>query len=161
MSDGNARCLFTIVCDDVRPEVGNKISMMGIYDQALIVGHFPVVIPKLCFVMKARTPADEPFQSLSFVVRRDGEALILAEMDIAQLENTREVPMIVAPDQDDPDQTDKVRQVTAIMSLAPFALEKPCRLWFRAITESGELQGGSLAIGLAPDQERMAGSGPG
>ena len=42
---------FVIICDDIRTEVGNKISMMGVYQKDIFVPKFPFILPKLCFVI--------------------------------------------------------------------------------------------------------------
>ncbi len=42
---------FVIICDDIRTEVGNKISMMGVYQKDIFVPRFPYIFPKLCFVI--------------------------------------------------------------------------------------------------------------
>ena len=39
-----------IICDDIRQEVGNKISFIGIYGNNISVTKFPYLFPKLCFV---------------------------------------------------------------------------------------------------------------
>jgi hypothetical protein len=39
---------YTIFCDDIRVEVGNKLTLVGIYAQGLVIhGSFPFVMPKL------------------------------------------------------------------------------------------------------------------
>jgi len=40
---------YFVVCDDIRQEVGNKISLIGIYSNNIIQIPIPSVIPKLCF----------------------------------------------------------------------------------------------------------------
>jgi hypothetical protein len=42
---------FIMICDDIREEVGNKMSMMGIYQKDIYVPRFPFTFPKLCFVV--------------------------------------------------------------------------------------------------------------
>ena len=41
------RHLITLVCDDVRSEVGNKLSLMGLYDEEMIVPAFPTRLPRI------------------------------------------------------------------------------------------------------------------
>ncbi len=41
--------LYTILCDDVRLELGNKLSYMGVF-QSIIVPKLPVWLPKLAVV---------------------------------------------------------------------------------------------------------------
>ena len=38
-----------IICDDIRAEVGNKVSLMGVYAKDIFVPKFPYTFPKLCF----------------------------------------------------------------------------------------------------------------
>jgi hypothetical protein len=46
-----AKNYHVILCDDVRNEVGNKLSFMGVYGPELWVGKLPAMMPKLCFVV--------------------------------------------------------------------------------------------------------------
>ena len=46
-----AKKYHVILCDDVRNEVGNKLSFMGVYGPELWLGKLPAVMPKLCFVV--------------------------------------------------------------------------------------------------------------
>ncbi|MGA2554637.1 MAG: hypothetical protein ABSF20_07630 [Smithella sp.] len=40
---------YLIICDDIRHEVGNKISLIGIYNESITVQTIPFILPKLCF----------------------------------------------------------------------------------------------------------------
>ena len=40
---------FTLLCDDIRQEVGGKTSLMGLYDHHIVVPQVPFVLPKVCF----------------------------------------------------------------------------------------------------------------
>jgi hypothetical protein len=56
MTNGNESRLqlsYTIFCDDVRLEVGNKLSLMGVFHQ-IIVQHFPVTVMKFAVVTQWR-----------------------------------------------------------------------------------------------------------
>ena len=43
-----ANKIYTILCDDIRSETGNKFSLMGIYGSNIVIKKFPAVLPKLC-----------------------------------------------------------------------------------------------------------------
>jgi hypothetical protein len=43
---------ITIVCDDIRRETGNKISLMGLYDDAIVHKEFPASLAKLCIFQR-------------------------------------------------------------------------------------------------------------
>lgn len=40
---------FTLIADDVRNEKGNKISLMGVYGDEIVVESLPAALTKLCF----------------------------------------------------------------------------------------------------------------
>ena len=46
-----ADTIFSIVCDDVREEVGGKLSIIGLYQEEIIFGKIPAMLPKLAFVI--------------------------------------------------------------------------------------------------------------
>lgn len=43
-----AKEIFAILCDDIRQELGGKVSLMGIYGRDLVVPDIPFMLPKLC-----------------------------------------------------------------------------------------------------------------
>ena len=45
--------VYTIFCDDVRLEVGNKLSLMGVFRE-IVVQHFPVTLMKFAVVSQWR-----------------------------------------------------------------------------------------------------------
>ncbi|MDQ3743342.1 MAG: hypothetical protein M3444_03060 [Acidobacteriota bacterium] len=45
--------IYTLFCDDVRLEVGNKLSLMGVFHQ-IVVQHFPVTLLKFAVVSQWR-----------------------------------------------------------------------------------------------------------
>jgi hypothetical protein len=56
MEKGNGdklRLAYTVFCDDVRLEVGNKLSLMGVFHQ-ILVQHYPVTVMKFAVVTQWR-----------------------------------------------------------------------------------------------------------
>jgi hypothetical protein len=51
--EGGLRLNYTIFCDDVRLEVGNKLSLMGVFHQ-ILVQQFPVTLLKFAVVSQWR-----------------------------------------------------------------------------------------------------------
>lgn len=62
---------ITIICDDIRTETGNKITLVGLYDDAILVARLPARLGKLC-VFQRWTDAEE-IGKVSFEVR--GQAI--------------------------------------------------------------------------------------
>src|SRR5215210_1766825 len=51
--EGKLNLAYTIFCDDVRLEVGNKLSLMGVFHQ-IMVQHYPVTVMKFAVVTQWR-----------------------------------------------------------------------------------------------------------
>ena len=49
MTTGNLKLLYTLLCDDVRIEMGNKISLMGVF-QNIMVEKLPVSLIKFAVI---------------------------------------------------------------------------------------------------------------
>lgn len=62
---------LTIICDDIRHELGHKVTLVGIYDEAVLVAKFPARIAKLCIFQRWRG-TDQPS---SFRLEVKGNAL--------------------------------------------------------------------------------------
>lgn len=58
-----SRHAYCIFCDDARLEVGNKTSLMGIYNGILKVPELPTILPKLCVSIFCSTPVERRFGS--------------------------------------------------------------------------------------------------
>jgi hypothetical protein len=129
-------------CDDLRQEIGNKISLMGCYDYSMLLESIPATLPKLCAQIKIYTPINRPFTRLSVRLMRDED--LLGEVEIPREELSTEHP--------NPDHLaqSKWRMITAMLVMSPFPVEKPSHLTVEADTEDGVLRGGSFWIDRAP-----------
>lgn len=58
------RTFFSIVCDDIRHEVGDKVSLMGCYSGVMYVNAFPAALPKLGAYTRIVTDHDDVIQSI-------------------------------------------------------------------------------------------------
>jgi hypothetical protein len=71
------RLTYTVFCDDVRLEVGNKLSLMGVFHQ-ILVQHFPVTLMKFAVVSQWR--GEGRHLSEVRILTGDGQqAVVLAE----------------------------------------------------------------------------------
>ena len=75
------RYLEVIYCDDVRQEVGNKQSLIGVYPGDLYLEALPAVLPKLCMVATLVIPAAACFESLR-IKAMQGEHCLYESGDI-------------------------------------------------------------------------------
>jgi hypothetical protein len=140
------RHAYTIFCDDIRAEVGNKLSLMGCYDSVMLVSQFPITLPKLCFLMTATTPSDRPFQQLKFRLYKNEELLHELEIDANQLgmQHSAKTPTTMEED------VKSLRAMRGAMQLSPLTIEGPCYFKVRVVTEEEHpLRGGALLITTA------------
>ena len=132
------RHLEVIFCDDIREEVGNKISFMGVYSADLTVPVLPIVLNKLCIVVRAITNNSDPFESLNVSV--------LQGDDSAELINTGPIALPVV----NPDSKESSLQVVQLtFMLTPFQIDKETTIRVVATTEREELSGANLRIHVA------------
>ncbi|GGX99039.1 hypothetical protein GJV26_15910 [Massilia dura] len=75
------RFIHTMYCDDVRQEIGGKMTFVGAY-QSQMVAELPgeLVLPKLCIVVTAQTPHDQPFKEMKVKLYHDDE--VIQELDV-------------------------------------------------------------------------------
>jgi hypothetical protein len=140
------RFVHAIFCDDIRQEIGNKVSFMGCYQGELFVPFVPLMLPKLCVQVTVATTVERPLKALT--VRLDQGTNQLAVIEISGDELARAIP---------PATEDKTRLAASVgVMLAPFTITEPGELRVVVITEEGEMPGPRLRIKLAPQTEATA-----
>lgn len=71
-----SRFVTNLWCDDIRLEVGDKPSFMGVYTGGMSVPHLPLGLPRLCVWICIDTPLDRPVSEFSArIERNDGEVI--------------------------------------------------------------------------------------
>jgi hypothetical protein len=135
------RHIQTIFCDDIRHELGGKLSYIGVYSGRLFLPTFPLTLPKLCLAIHILTPANKPFTKLNLRIMKDEDVLFEACLDNNQLSEAIEVIS-----DNEVDIKDRVLSLQSVIIFSPFILENPCTLRVLAETEDGELRGAGLKI---------------
>lgn len=134
----DSRFAITQFCDDIRQEVGNKVSLMGCYSGELLVEQFPVVLPKLCAQIKVVTPRSEPFERL--VLRAYLNDDLLGEVELPVEQANKALRSI--------DPAAKRMTFGAVMTFAPFVIEKEGSIHIEAESEEGTLKAGRMRLML-------------
>jgi hypothetical protein len=136
------RFLQSQFCDDIRHEIGNKLSMMGIYHSALVVEKFPLELPRLFVSMKASADEGEEFKQLRFVVLINDEPLV--EMDISEDDLAKPAPPM--PDINAASELRRQQSFQTFIQLPPLTLAQSGILRTRIITEQETICGDGLMI---------------
>lgn len=144
-----AHCLF---CDDFRIEIGDKVSLMGVYGGQMIISRPqqelppeapvpPIVLPKLCVVGYAITPISRPFKELSIEVRRNDDVIQHQKLDPRQLETM--LAQVITSEHAD---TLTSFEVAVNIAMSPYiaANNHILSMWFK--TESEEMFAGRLHV---------------
>ena len=127
-------------CDDIRQEVGNKPSLMGVYTGSLVVPALPAVLSKLCAWVTLMVPIDMALEEVSMAIRQDGQTQLL---QIPPFKPERALP---APNGVQAVSTSLMFFVT----LAPLPLPEGCRYLQATATVNGvELPSQKLHIETA------------
>lgn len=141
------RQLTATFCDDIRHEMGNKLSFMGCYQSELFVAAAPLLLPKLCVYASAWTLKGKPFKTLAFrIVQNDENELARLEIPAQALEEAAQIQNDTATRQ----------TVSTAIAFSPFFIEKPTSLRLMAITEEGEIIGPRLLIKVASETASVA-----
>jgi hypothetical protein len=141
------RYSYCIFCDDIREEVGNKISMIGVYRGELQVAVVPTLLSKLCVAIYCDTSVDRLFQSLSTrisvgdkILREDSipqEALVKMQAAAAEKGSSEDPIQRIA--------------IGMQMLFSPFVIEKESTLVVTAIMDGEERTAGKLRLRHNPD----------
>lgn len=133
---------YTIFCDDIREEVGNKVSYMGRYIAELVATARPdgdPLLAKICAAVHVVVPREFPFARCRLTLLEEGgdESRILAELAV-------ERPTGIGGDP----QPDSLF-IAGNFVLAPFAVRNGAFLRARAYLDDFEVKAGSLHLTVA------------
>jgi len=139
-----SRHLETLFCDDIRHELGGKLSFIGVYSGVLFVPTFPATLARLCLSATIITPVGEPLRTLTLRVLKNDKTL--HEMHFS------EDQLVAASDfaEEMPDRQDHAGTYRFLMVFSPIQFDEPCALRVRAQTEDGELYGLGLTVEEPP-----------
>lgn len=145
MSDRHTHVTY---CDDIRQEVGNKRSLIGVYTRDLFVQAIPVTLPKLGIVVSILTPIDRPFQKLSLRVQQGEVVLISTDDLVAGFQSLSEAPLDDLDRESDGQPAPRSLICNIEILLAPFRIDAEHNIRVIATTEDGELRGRALRVRL-------------
>lgn len=136
------RFVHAVFCDDIRQEVGGKVSLMGCYQGDLLVSFMPVALPKLCVFATISTPVERPLKTLKVRVMQDETELV--SLDVPADDMNKAVPRA----------EDGVTRILAntVIVFTPFAVAVPTAIRVMVDTEEGEIIGPRLRIRTMPEQ---------
>jgi hypothetical protein len=136
--------LHALWCDDIRHEIGNKPSFMGVYTSALGVPQLPLALPKLCCWLTLTAPPELPLTALTVTINLDDGTELLrvplpTEGTADQASQPTDAPATLA--------TTARQQVMVAMEIAPLTLPAGAAALTVALSAQGEeLASASLPV---------------
>lgn len=136
------RQVQTLYCDDIRQEVGGKLTYVGAYAGSLLVSSFPAVLPKFCVAVSVVLQSLEPGSELILRILKDDTVLAERGFDAAALGDAAQAL------QGDAESLvgDRVHILNSFFVFSPFEISGPCALRVRAHLGGEELRGVGLRI---------------
>lgn len=137
------RYVHALWCDDIRQEVGNKPSFMGVYVGGITVPSLPTSLPRLSVYVWAMTPIERPFRKAIVKITRNDDFL-LAELPADNIEQ------IINQNSKHEDE----KNVVLMFGITLIGVELPdkCKYFSVSVeTESETLEGPKIQISVNPD----------
>ena len=135
----DTRYAHMLVADDIRAEVGNKFSLMGIYDSALLVQSFPATIGKLVVYVVVNCPLNQLFKGLRIELRLNNQPIGLEEL-------SEDAIPVEGPTHDKDGHPYRCFSKKSVFILSPLSVDHPCLLRAHVFSDGEELMSNGLAI---------------
>ena len=136
---------FSIFCEDIREEVDNKNSWMGVFKGGIYTDDlYPLVIPKLAIIIKYYEVVDVHRENLEFrVYSTDGAMVAEARIERVSLDTHFALSSISENDE-------ALISVQVPFVFVPMVFPKPGVLKVRMFDGSQEMKLGSLPVRSGP-----------
>jgi hypothetical protein len=138
---------YCIFCDDIRNEVGEKLSFIGCYNGSMFVpSKFPLTPSKFCAHVTLLTPSTQPYESIVLRCYGPGEnrPLIEEQLETPRVDKQEEIAEEVKRVEAAP------VSIVAAASLvfSPLKIRQPGLISVRAVIDGkpGEINVGSLVV---------------
>jgi hypothetical protein len=152
---------FSLFCDDIRAEVGGKMSVMGIYQADMVFPpsvEFPILIPKFCILIKYYELKDAFNDDIIMRVYMPGDAKGAPSLALpfprTQLNTDTPPPYPLDDDQE------RIFNLTFPLAVAPFQINQAGFIKVRAVCGSTITNLGSLMVRVARSDEQIPSFSP-
>lgn len=141
---------YTIFCDDIRDEIFNKKTFVGVYQNELVIpGPFPFLLPTFGFSISYIEPMGWPAEQVQLKVTCPGQddEQVVIDADIPTGGSASEHSSLE-------EISDKFRAHIMNFKISPLVIFKEGPLKVRAYAGGREIRLGSLNVRIVDDGER-------
>lgn len=144
------KIVTAIYCDDIRNELGAKLSFIGVYSADMLLPSFPITLPKFCVFVSVRLPVSEyPKEHIAISLFQGNNEISTMEMDKEGLAQSKPLPHDSEPALEGESSPEERSIVLSIgITISPISFEAPTLLKVRAKIDGEEIKGNSLKIKL-------------
>jgi len=140
-------CLLQVIwCDDIRQEVGNKPSFMGVYSE-LALPSVPIVLPRLAAYVTLYTPITTPLADLALRIMKSDEEKPLAYIEMSAQEQ-------IEPPARSADDPSTVRLLSFGILIGNVAFDEGTK-WLRADADYGNEHLESLKLRISSPERPL------
>jgi hypothetical protein len=149
----------TIFCDDIREEIGGKVTLVGVYSLYLYPAEIPCAIPKICLSIEYREEVFNSDKIVFKVIFEEIEDNIKISPSSPRKKTGIETVLVEMPVEIPPDAVAPkpkgfmMRQSRLNLQISPFPIQTRGLLKVRAYRRDEEIRLGTLIIDRAPPQE--------
>lgn len=135
----------TVFCDDIREEVGNKRSLMGIYQGEMFIQSMPALLPRLCFYVNFVCNISVQLEKVEFKVVKGAEEEELFSTGVINPGNT-------TVNENNLGFPYSNRTLTLAFGMSPFMIDSETVIRVVAMIDSRKISGPCLRVRLADNQ---------
>ena len=141
--------VHALYCDDIRHEVGGKVTYVGTYGPDMFVPEFPFVVPKLCVALFISMPWELEARKVTARVSLDDDPIADFDADIESV-----VTQQLSDPSFGPDEVTR-RILMTYFSVGGLELKAPGLIRPLVRVDDDEMRGPALEILQRPDQPRQ------
>jgi hypothetical protein len=150
MSSNQSKHLFCMYADDVRTEVGGKLTIVGLYQggQIALHGSLPMHLPRLAIIANLFCPSPEVVKSIKIGVKLNDD-LLLPELDVP----SEVIAMIQERGTKDPESVGAGLQIVQIIQ--PLEVKAAGEIRCYAMVDGEQVKGNILEVMVVPSPTPM------
>jgi len=142
-----------LFCDDIRFEVGNKLTYVGCYDVEIVLPELPFVLPRFCVSVELHLrefPLDETPIELRIFLPGDQPAA-------ASISSSGVLPKVMPPqpDPEDPFDAKPILRVRQNILMSQVEIKEAGSIRVRIMWGKEELRAGSLQVRRLPSADGL------
>jgi hypothetical protein len=155
--DRNKAWGFALFGDDVRLELGGKLSLMGMYQADMFFPSsmpLPITLPRVSIIIMYYEIHGAIGEDLSFKVTYGPEKTLLADIPVSRKDLLEGQALAPKPLVEDAEDAERIFNIRMPINLSPLQINEMGRLRVRAHYSDGKiLKLGSLGLKQVPESE--------